>query len=374
MIDEGTIPGRLNRQSYALGPNLSVPDWWESLYEATPRRSIFLGKDWVQTWLKIYGQKFDGSWICWTGENNIVVGGCLIAWRKSGIAHASLRSIYINATGTTHERTPLAEFNEILHVPGYENVIALDLAAHLDSLPWLRLFVSGYEADTVLCRLVETYAPAVTVEHAIPAPYIDLLSLGESSFDAQLSSNTRSQVRRSRKMYEALFGPLKINRAKSLEEAQEFMAALARLHNIRRKSKGDQGAFTSPQIVEFHKRLINRLWVTNGVDLIRCSAGESDIGYLYNFLDNGKVCFFQSGLVYGVDSRLKPGLISHSLAIEYYRSVGAGEYDFLAGAAQYKNSLCHQQRSLRWAKIYRNHLGIRILILIRAQWRKVFPA
>ena len=87
--------------------------------------------------------------------------------------------------------------------------------------------------------------------------------------------------------------------------------------------------------------------------MIRLSAGESDIGYLYNFVKNGWVYALQSGLRYDTHSALHPGYVSHYLAIEYNLKHGAAIYDFLAGDAQYKSSLSHKEHTLAWVVVQR---------------------
>jgi CelD/BcsL family acetyltransferase involved in cellulose biosynthesis len=74
------------------------------------------------------------------------------------------------------------------------------------------------------------------------------------------------------------------------------------------------------------------------VDLLRISAGNREIGYLYNFVSDGWVMAYQSGLTSAPDNRWKPGLVSHCAAITFALDRGDWRYDFLAGPARYKAS------------------------------------
>jgi CelD/BcsL family acetyltransferase involved in cellulose biosynthesis len=106
------------------------------------------------------------------------------------------------------------------------------------------------------------------------------------------------------------------------------------------------------------------------VELLRVRAGNEDLGYLYNFLVDGKVLFFQSGFSYtdAEDARYKPGLVTHTVAIEHYQGRGFKEYDFLAGEARYKRSLGKSLRSLCWAVIYRQTLRMSVLLWLRRRF------
>jgi len=91
----------------------------------------------------------------------------------------------------------------------------------------------------------------------------------------------------------------------------------------------------------------------------------------------GVVTFYQSGLRYEDDNRLKPGLIAHSLAIQHYLDGKASEYDFLAGErgrVQYKQSLGSCKRQLMWIelnaatskmRLVKRLIGIRNTLLAR---------
>ena len=46
---------------------------------------------------------------------------------------------------------------------------------------------------------------------------------------------------------------------------------------------------------------------------------------------DGVISNYQSGFLYESDSQLKPGLVSHMLAIDHNLDSGARTYDFLAG-------------------------------------------
>lgn len=354
----------LRRSVTSLESSPKVPDWWVLLFAEAKRTSIFLTSEWIQTWLDVYGQGFLGQWICWD-MNGRVVGGCLILTRVMRKQVFSLRTTYFNATGDATERTPLAEFNDVLFIEPYGEKIANDLAKFLMTQQWDRLFVSGYEPGGVLHMLSELLPTSSLQHEPETAAYVDLRLLENSAFEKMLSANTRSQIKRSQRRYEEQTGTITICRAETVLEAIAYLDQLATFHNERRAAKGEAGTFESNAIVSFHKKLIPILFAQSHVDLLRITSGVTPIGYLYNFVRNGKVYFFQSGFHYDGDAKMKPGLLAHALVIQYYAENGKAEYDFLAGDSQYKRSLTKQSRPLNWSVLYRDNWRARGLLVLK---------
>lgn len=155
------------------------------------------------------------------------------------------------------------------------------------------------------------------------------------------SANTRYQLRRSARLYEA-DGTLRVERARTVRDAQLYLTELARLHQTSWTRRGHAGAFANPDFMAFHRALIARAMPLGEVDLLRVSAGGRVIGYLYNFHYRSRVLSYQSGFDYeSAERHQKPGLTCHQLAIERYRAEGAVAYDFLAGESRYKTSLAN---------------------------------
>lgn len=190
--------------------------------------------------------------------------------------------------------------------------------------------------------------PAIAHEPARtqPAPYLDLAALRAEGREpmAAFSANTRQQLRRSLRAYAAQ-GPLAIQRAPDAATAHAWLDALALLHQQTWIGRGQQGAFGNSFFLRFHHALIDRA----PIEILRISAGEAVIGYLYNFRHQGQVHAYQSGFDYQAATRhQKPGLTCHWLAIALHHREGASTYDFLAGADRYKRSLANASRDLYW--------------------------
>ena len=107
----------MNRVATPLGAPPGVPPWWDGLHRSADNASVFLSAAWIGTWLEVYGGDFQGQWVHWR-EGESVVGGCLLVTRVVRRRLVPLRALFLNATGEATDRTPLAEFNAILCLPG----------------------------------------------------------------------------------------------------------------------------------------------------------------------------------------------------------------------------------------------------------------
>lgn len=344
--------------------NADVPGWWAPLFGSSCNGTVFLSADWMQSWLEVYGGDFQGFWIRWEHAET-TVAGCLLLSRVVWKRCIPFKSLYLNATGEAGERTPLAEFNDVLHLDGYADVVAADFARLVNKMSWDRLLLSGYENNGLLHRAIPMIPSALVQTEARHAPYVDFSSLSAGAFETTLTGKVGSHIRRNSRLFHKKFGKLDVATASSLEEAMQYFYNLSILHNSRWQAKGQGGSFESAAVVEFHQRLIRRLWPKQGVDLLCVSGGASALGYLYNFTSENKVYVFQTGFEYGNDSRLSPGLLTHSLSIEHYRKKGFREYDLLAGDAAYKRSLAKQGRTLHWSVAYRKRSWIHFVLWLR---------
>ncbi len=338
-----------------------VPDWWEPLFASACNGAVFLSKEWLDTWLECYGSEFDGKWVSWSCGGK-VVGGCLLLSRRIKIGGLFFRTLFLNATGRTTERSPLAECNDILHIEGFEDPIANDLAALLAEMDWHRFDLVACSSDGIISRVVGAI-PSQKIEiEKKAAPYIDFHKLPNAPYVQQLTSSMRSQIQRCRRIYEGTSGVVSLSSASSVEQALQYFDEMARMHNARWTSKGAMGSFSNQLAVKFHRTVIRRLWPAGTVDLVCVKSGETNVGFLYNFITLGKAYFFQSGFAYQPDNKIKPGLLTHYLTIENYRERGLNEYDFMVGNAPYKRAFSTHERALFWGTIYRNTFAVRLLL------------
>jgi len=363
-ITPDSTPSSMKRR---LAPFLStrpLPEWWGPLFEASGSDSVFLSPAWIATWIAIYGADFTGSWVHWEVDGR-VVAGCLLVERVLRVKGMPFRSQFLNATGKAHTATPLAEFNDVLHLAGHGDTVARDFAQLLRERAWGRLLLSGHEHDSVVGRALAMVGGVQTEQRMQPSPFVDLRALEDRPFESTVTGKSGTRLRRNRRDYELQLGEIGVRRAADLAEALRFFEQLRELHLARWTDLDKSTSLAADAVVDFHQRLIRALFAGGAVDLLRIGTAERPVGFLYNFVVRGKVSMFQSGFDYAPSGRRSPGLLTHALAIEHYRQRGLREYDFLSGDAQYKRTLCNGERELMWTTIYRDRPWIRLLLAVR---------
>jgi CelD/BcsL family acetyltransferase involved in cellulose biosynthesis len=250
-------------------------------------------------------------------------------WHLNESGDASFDSISLEYNGFLGAHDPSSAFDWLLqNLPGADELVVRN------AIDPVRYSLEAASARHHWC--VRALAEA-------PAPYVDLNSirLGSGEYLDRLGKNTRAAVRRSRRLYEETLGPLCLERAQSPKQALDFFAALEHLHTAQWQARGGEGAFANPSFRPFHTCLIDRAFSSGCIDLLSVTAGGEPVGYLYNFVRNGWVMAYQSGLAPAPDNRWKPGYLCHALAVQHYLEHGARTYDFLAGATRYKQQLAN---------------------------------
>ena len=182
--------------------------------------------------------------------------------------------------------------------------------------------------------------------------FVDLEAIRAAGGDylATISSNTRYQIRRALKIYEGR-GPLRIQPARSVEEALNYFDAMGALHERSWQQKSEGGAWRFPFLVAFHRRVIETSFPEGGIEIVRVCCGETPIGYIHCLVRNGWFGSYLSGFAYESDNKVRPGLVSFYLYIEEKLKSGGEVFDFLAGDHRYKTSLGQPGPNMYWFRV-----------------------
>ena len=204
---------------------------------------------------------------------------------------------------------------------------------------------------------------------------LELVRQRGGNYRAGLGRSTRAGVNRAIRLYEAR-GGIEYRVARDVDEALEFFDGLERLHRAVWAARGKSDSFANPAFGPLHRDLIRHSMDAGVVRLCRLSAGGQDFGYLYNYVWRGRVFNYQSGFAYEDDNRIKPGLVSHVLAIEDALARGEESYDFMAGSAGHKIHLANAQTPMNWITMGPDRLASRLeaglhrIELSLKQWRR----
>jgi len=201
---------------------------------------------------------------------------------------------------------------------------------------------------------------------------LDALRRSGQHYLDTLTRNTRYQINRSHRLYEA-WGAVELVRPDSAEEAVAIFDSIGPLHLNRWGAGPDQSGYANPDFVRFHRSLIQDQWASGGVDLVSVKAGDDMIASFYNLLYDQKVYFYLGGMKTEPDNRYKPGLLGHSLCIEDYRHHGFHYYDFMGGDERYKTQLGSLHKQLVQVSLQRDRFKLKLEDVMRKARNRLLP-
>ncbi|QIG99392.2 MULTISPECIES: GNAT family N-acetyltransferase [unclassified Bradyrhizobium] len=349
-----------------LGDIAELEVSWKEL-ERRAAGSFYLSWLWVGTWLAHLPRG---------ARPHVLVAR--MSGRTVGLAIVCRRTVWsfgpqgrarwlLNETGDARFDRLFIEYNGILAEQGSAAPV---MAACLDALAGSlsvsdELVLSGIDLDfgALASRAAHRVGLLSEVREADVARWVDFTKIGEKSGDyrASLGRNTRQAINRAIRLY-AERGPVEFRVMETTSEALAAFDVLAGFHQSR---WGAKGSFANPGFRTFHEDLIARGVPSGAIRISRTLVGGQTVGVLYNFVHDGYVLNYQSGLLYEEDGRVKPGLVSHVLSIEDSMSRGERGYDFLAGFARHKSQLANAEHALTWSIIGGDTLERRVEARLR---------
>jgi len=363
--------GKENQESSLTLLKYSWNDWtivaeaWQRLHEQA-RASIFLKREWVETWIETFGTQLKPEILIFR-DKEVIVGACIISTLVSWRWYVPVQRAYLNCTGEPECDDTCLEYNRILCLPGYDESVSKVLVEYLRRKRWDEFVLNGMEVRKENKSLFKLAPHIVSVERSSWYVDLDHLRSNKTDYASSLSSNTRRQIHRSIRLYEELYGKITVQQFDREGDMISRLDELSSLHQRSWVARNQPGVFSSEKFVRFHRSVIQRLSRDGSVHVLRVIAGRQTVGMLYNFFCHGRIYFYQSGFSYENDARMKPGLMTHFMAIDHYlrNCPEMLEYDFLAGDSQYKRSLSKSQRPLHWIVVRRPNLRSTLVEVMR---------
>jgi CelD/BcsL family acetyltransferase involved in cellulose biosynthesis len=384
--DSGTAVENADVEVELLPVN-GIPDLdevWKDL-EARADGSFFLSWHWIGPWLKHLPPGVTPH-VMVSRRGDWVVGLAILC-RRAIWRYGVLRtpSWLLHETGDPLFDGLTIEYNGILaDRTCADQVIADSLLWMARTLPGCdELILAGLDApaEALVRGVAIKLGHRLQVRRADAARLVDLELVRQcgGNYRAGLGRSTRAGVNRAIRLYEAR-GGIEYRVARHVDEALEFFDGLERLHRAVWADRGKSDAFANPAFGPLHRDLIRHSMDAGVVRLCRLSAAGRDFGYLYNYVWRGRVFNYQSGFAYEDDNRIKPGLVSHVLAIEDALARGEESYDFMAGSAGHKTHLANAQTPMNWITMGPDRLASRLeaglhrIGLSLKQWRRRMKA
>lgn len=339
-----------------------LADIWSEL-QAVSEHSFFTSLGWIRTWLEALPDTVTPLLVVGYDGQRPVLAFLITRQRKVRWRIFDQQCAFLNSSGDAELDSLTIEYNRPLirsgsHVPNslFSGETFLDIE---------EFTVPGCTRSFDIERY---FGRDFLVEETVrqPSYYVDLDAIRKSGggFLATVSANRRRQHRKNMKDLQSL-GDISITQAQSSAQACFMLDELATLHQAEWERRGEPGAFASDFFRRFHERLIVNRFAAGEIQMLAVAVGDRTLGYLYNFVYDGEVLFYQCGFNYAAFSRFRPGFICHVLAIEHNMRLANGRYNFLAGDAQYKKSLSTHKDELVWYRVTRRSTAAQIKRLMK---------
>lgn len=326
--------------------------------------SFFLSFDWIFTWLSSLPDEEKTTCVVGYMSNEPVLA-FFIGKRKiirNKVFYS--RNLYVNSTGSDYYDELTIEYNSILISSSINDdispIVWSNIIKFLNSYTtWDELYIPGAteQMHTLCSEMIKIHNETLKIveNKNVHSYYVDLKKIRANGMDyiSLLSSNKRSQIRRSIKEFEKN-GEIKMSQASSIKDAISMLNGLAELHQQEWVKRDEVGSFSNTFFYKFHKQLIENSFEKGSIQLLKFSNDSYTIGYIYNYIYEKNVLFYQCGFNYFKNNKIRPGIVSHYLASLHNAKMNYNKYDFLAGNAQYKKSLSTDANKMLWLMLQKN--------------------
>lgn len=331
---------------------------------------FFLSWSWIEVWLKTYNpEKIIVS--ARYGKDIVAIG---VFTNSIELRHCVIKSrqLRLHQIGNSLMDQIWVEYNDFMCLPQHKTaaVNACLKALQSSHLNWDEIVISMMS----MTRGKEIIASNSKAEISFRSPCFstNLLSIQQAgkNYLQALTSNTRYQIRRSIRHYQELHGNITLHAATNEQQALDYFHQAGSYH-IKR---WDDSGYKNPQFIRFHENLIRASFKDNQIILLKVLSGETTIAIIYFHRVDKTVFFYLHGLLYEKDSKLKPGLVAHSLASQYFMQQGMNIYDYMGGYSQYKSQLSRQSEDLVTVVIQRPRSRFRLERIARKVKNRIIPA
>ena len=311
-------------------------------------------------WIALQSQSNASAFIAWfwikqwLAQKNLITNNCLCIEVKQGqdtvglalfgiktkrvFWGLSFKQYFLHKSGNIKEDQTWIEHNTFLLHKDYEQQLAAEICQQLSKIEQIDDIKIGLSSPDFINKL-NFVDFKIRTELSSPGYFANLA--GFTTLDdylASLSKNTRSHIKRSIKLLNEK-SPLRLVLATDATEKNTVLKNIADLHRIKWRSTVYGSGFDNPCFYNFHKGLIQDEHSAQNCRLYTLYQDDIALGHVYLLTQGERWSFYLSALNFNEDNRIKVGLVIHSLVIEQAIKQGVTVYDFLAGEAQYKNSL-----------------------------------
>lgn len=318
---------------------------WDELLAASDADALFLTWTWISTWWVNFGAGRQLHVLAARDEQGSLLGIAPLMVQR-GVEGFPPKLRVLMVIGQQGET--LAERLDLIVRRGHEDAVVEAFVRHLMDeqrdlfdLLFLERVRTDSTAFVALRRCLDERGLTVRTDNEQPSPYRSLPATYED-LRASMSRNFRRQLSNARNRLKKegavalCFAPDDIPVAEAMDE-------LIALHRARWGP--DEGSFRTPDYVQFHRALSERLADRGELVLVLLRVGSETVAGRYDFMYGGRVWCFQGGWQPAFE-RMRVGTILTADVMDWAIARGCTEYDFLSGDDPYKRRWADDERTL----------------------------
>ena len=313
---------------------LALEPEWNALLIKSSADSLFLTWEWIGSWLEIYQDNIKLFVIVVRNDNDELVGLAPFYFANYKFLYLIKRR-FLRVLG---DKDCGAEYLDWIVSKNQETEVCGTIAKTLlqNKQRWDAIWLSNMKgwngADKRMSSACKKHGLLVN-KRQIPFGSIKLPA-SYQGYEAQLSSNQRSQLRRQRKKIFALQG-VSVEYCESIDDLQYYLEILFELHHKRRMLLGDKGTFMrKPDQIRFYRSFAKKALENNWLSICILKTNEGvkaiQLGYNYNKVFHQLQEGFEPDFLPGAGNVLRAENIKTCI------EAGFDEYDFLGGFTEHK--------------------------------------
>jgi CelD/BcsL family acetyltransferase involved in cellulose biosynthesis len=313
----------------------------DALLDRSWNRSVFLTADWLGTWLDCFGPEHDVLNLAVRRKGELIGVAPLAATRPARL-HDVRRLVVAGQHPTSGEHL------DLVAARGEEAVVAETVVTVLTGAlrrRWDVLTIQRILADSpVLPPLMAALDRADCRPRVLSSgssPYATLPATGDELLSGR-SKNFRGQVRQSRNRINRLGETVEVRRLDNGLDLDVAFDELVRLHRAR---WAGESSFDTEAKVAFHQALSRRLAMRDRLFLSLLTVDGATIAARYDFVFDDRIWCVQGGWD-PEHASARPGMFLTEDVLMWGIERKLREYDFLGGAADYKERWSTGQRKL----------------------------
>ena len=271
----------------------------------------------------------------------------------------NVQTLHLNMTGSEQRDQIWPEYNGLLCMPEYKQLIYPQLLANLFQF---HRYIDEFDAGLVSREdLIELGREGFVFDTQVETKTYGL-ELPDSSGHLALpfSSSLKNQLSRSKRLLQEQ-GSLEITFEFDRDKVQQKFNEMAGLH---KQAWGQESGFHNHYFVDFHQRLIESSCDIQPM-VASLAVNGNVIARNLNYQAGSTLCFYLGVAEKNTDNRIKSGLLLHAETVQAMQQWQCNKYDFLAGDYQYKKRMSNKVSDMCRTRIKRSSMKFKIESLLK---------